>query len=129
VDVPGFLPGTEQEWNGIILHGAKLLYAFAEATVPKLTVITRKAYGGAYDVMASKHIRADLNFAWPTAEIAVMGSDGAVNIIYRGDIAQSDPGRAPRRADRRVPRDLRQPVPRRRTRLCGRGHPPQRRRA
>jgi propionyl-CoA carboxylase beta chain len=89
VDVPGFLPGTEQEWNGIILHGAKLLYAFAEATVPKLTVITRKAYGGAYDVMASKHIRADLNFAWPTAEIAVMGSDGAVNIIYRGDIAQS----------------------------------------
>jgi propionyl-CoA carboxylase beta chain len=93
VDVPGFLPGTEQEWNGIILHGAKLLYAFAEATVPKLTVITRKAYGGAYDVMASKHIRADLNFAWPTAEIAVMGSDGAVNIIYRGDIAQSvDPG-------------------------------------
>jgi propionyl-CoA carboxylase beta chain len=99
VDVPGFLPGTDQEWNGIILHGAKLLYAFAEATVPKLTVITRKAYGGAYDVMASKHIRADLNFAWPTAEIAVMGSDGAVNIIYRGEIAQSeDP--AAKRAER-----------------------------
>ena len=90
VDVPGFLPGTAQEWNGIILHGAKLLYAFAEATVPKLTVITRKAYGGAYDVMASKHIRADLNFAWQTAEIAVMGSDGAVNIIYRNEIARAD---------------------------------------
>jgi propionyl-CoA carboxylase beta chain len=83
VDVPGFLPGTEQEWGGIIRHGAKLLYAFAEATVPKLTVITRKAYGGAYDVMSSKHIRADFNFAWPTAEIAVMGPEGAVNIIYR----------------------------------------------
>jgi propionyl-CoA carboxylase beta chain len=83
VDVPGFLPGTEQEWGGIIRHGAKLLYAFAEATVPKLTVITRKAYGGAYDVMSSKHIRADFNFAWPTAEVAVMGPDGAVNIIYR----------------------------------------------
>jgi propionyl-CoA carboxylase beta chain len=83
VDVPGFLPGTAQEWGGIIRHGAKLLYAFAEATVPKLTVITRKAYGGAYDVMSSKHIRADFNFAWPTAEIAVMGPEGAVNIIYR----------------------------------------------
>ncbi len=86
-DVPGFLPGTDQEFRGIILHGAKLLYAFAEATVPKLTVITRKAYGGAYCVMASKHIRADFNFAWPTAEIAVMGPDGAVNIIHRGEIA------------------------------------------
>jgi propionyl-CoA carboxylase beta chain len=85
-DVPGFLPGTDQEFRGIILHGAKLLYAFAEATVPKITVITRKAYGGAYCVMASKHIRADFNYAWPTAEIAVMGSDGAVNIIHRGDI-------------------------------------------
>jgi len=85
-DVPGFLPGTDQEFHGIILHGAKLLYAFAEATVPKITVITRKAYGGAYCVMASKHIRADFNYAWPTAEIAVMGSDGAVNIIHRGDI-------------------------------------------
>jgi propionyl-CoA carboxylase beta chain len=86
-DVPGFLPGTEQEFGGIILHGAKLLYAFAEATVPKLTVITRKAYGGAYCVMASKHIRADFNYAWPSAEIAVMGSDGAVNIIHRSEIA------------------------------------------
>ncbi|MGB0645734.1 MAG: acyl-CoA carboxylase subunit beta [Bradymonadia bacterium] len=83
VDVPGFLPGTEQEWGGIIKHGAKLLYAFAEATVPKITLITRKAYGGAYDVMASKHIRADINLAYPTAEIAVMGPDGAVNIIHR----------------------------------------------
>src|SRR5258706_7585910 len=85
-DVPGFLPGTDQEFHGIILHGAKLLYAFAEATVPKITVITRKAYGGAYSVMASKHIRADLNYAWPSAEIAVMGSDGAVNIIHRAEI-------------------------------------------
>ena len=83
VDVPGFLPGTSQEWGGIIKHGAKLLYAYAEATVPKVTLITRKAYGGAYDVMASKHIRADINFAYPTAEIAVMGPEGAVNIIFR----------------------------------------------
>ena len=83
VDVPGFLPGTDQEYGGIIKHGAKLLFAFAEATVPKITVITRKAYGGAYDVMASKHIRADVNFAFPTAEIAVMGPDGAVNIVFR----------------------------------------------
>src|SRR5690349_17984669 len=89
VDVPGFLPGTTQEWNGIIRHGAKLLYAYAEATVPKITVITRKAYGGAYDVMSSKHLAADFNFAWPTAEIAVMGPEGAVNIIHRRDIAQS----------------------------------------
>ncbi len=88
-DVPGFLPGTDQEYGGIIRHGAKLLYAFAEATVPKVTVITRKAYGGAYDVMASKHMRADFNFAWPTAEIAVMGPEGAVNIIHRRDIAAS----------------------------------------
>src|SRR2546421_2348573 len=86
VDVPGFLPGTQQEWGGIIRHGAKLLYAFAEATVPKLTVITRKAYGGAYDVMSSKHIRADFNFAWPTAEVAVMGPEGAVNIIFRKEL-------------------------------------------
>src|SRR5437899_6134912 len=86
VDVPGFLPGTEQEWGGIITHGAKLLYAFAEATVPKLTVITRKAYGGAYDVMASKHIRADVNLAWPTAEIAVTGPEGAVNIVFRREL-------------------------------------------
>ena len=89
VDVPGFLPGTEQEWGGIIRHGAKLLYAYAEATVPKITVITRKAYGGAYDVMSSKHLRADFNFAWPTAEIAVMGPEGAVNIIYRRELADS----------------------------------------
>jgi propionyl-CoA carboxylase beta chain len=86
VDVPGFLPGTDQEFNGIITHGAKLLYAFAEATVPKITIITRKAYGGAYDVMSSKHIRADINYAYPTAEIAVMGPDGAVNIVYRKEI-------------------------------------------
>jgi len=90
VDVPGFLPGTAQEWGGIIRHGAKLLYAFAEATVPKLTVITRKAYGGAYDVMNSKHIRADFNFAWPTAEVAVMGPEGAVNIVFRGELADAD---------------------------------------
>jgi acetyl-CoA carboxylase carboxyltransferase component len=89
VDVPGFLPGTDQEWNGIIRHGAKLLYAFAEATVPKVTVIVRKAYGGAYDVMSSKHIRGDFNFAWPTAEIAVMGPQGAVEIIYRKEIEQA----------------------------------------
>jgi len=89
VDVPGFLPGTDQEYGGIIVHGAKLLYAFAEATVPKITVITRKAYGGAYDVMASKHIRADYNLAFPTAEIAVMGPDGAVNIVYRNQIAKA----------------------------------------
>jgi propionyl-CoA carboxylase beta chain len=88
-DVPGFLPGTSQEWNGIIRHGAKLLYAFTEATVPKLTVVTRKAYGGAYDVMNSKHMLADFNFAWPTAEVAVMGPEGAVNIIYRKDISSS----------------------------------------
>jgi propionyl-CoA carboxylase beta chain len=85
-DVPGFLPGTVQEYGGIIRHGAKLLYAFAEATVPKLTVITRKAYGGAYCVMSSKHIRTDVNYAWPTAEIAVMGADGAVNILYRREL-------------------------------------------
>jgi propionyl-CoA carboxylase beta chain len=88
-DVPGFLPGTTQEWGGIIRRGAKLLYAFAEATVPKLTVITRKAYGGAYVVMNSKHLGADFNFAWPQAEAAVMGPEGAVNIIYRRDIAKS----------------------------------------
>src|SRR5436190_19021791 len=86
-DVPGFLPGTGQEFGGIIRHGAKLLYAFAEATVPKITVITRKSYGGAYCVMASKHIRTDMNFAYPTAEIAVMGAEGAVNIVYRRELA------------------------------------------
>ncbi len=90
VDVPGFLPGTDQEWNGIILHGAKLLYALSEATVPRVTVITRKAYGGAYDVMNSKHIGADLNFAWPTAEIAVMGAKGASEIIFRKEIKEAD---------------------------------------
>jgi propionyl-CoA carboxylase beta chain len=90
VDVPGFLPGTEQEWNGIIRHGAKLLFAFCEATVPKVTVITRKAYGGAYDVMNSKHIRGDFNFAWPSAEIAVMGPKGAVEIIFKKEIAKSN---------------------------------------
>ncbi len=92
VDVPGFLPGTAQEWGGIIRHGAKLLYAYCEATVPKLAVITRKAYGGAYDVMSSKHIRADFNFAWPTAEVAVMGPEGAVNIVFRRELeAAEDP--------------------------------------
>jgi propionyl-CoA carboxylase beta chain len=90
VDVPGFLPGTEQEWGGIIRHGAKLLYAYCEATVPKLSVITRKAYGGAYDVMSSKHIRGDFNFAWPTAEVAVMGPEGAVNIVFRSELADAD---------------------------------------
>ncbi|MEZ5689408.1 MAG: acyl-CoA carboxylase subunit beta [Caenibius sp.] len=90
VDVPGFLPGTDQEHNGIIKHGAKLLFAYAEATVPKITVITRKAYGGAYDVMSSKHLRGDLNYAWPTAEIAVMGAKGAVEIIFRKDIGDPD---------------------------------------
>jgi propionyl-CoA carboxylase beta chain len=90
VDVPGFLPGTAQEWGGIIRHGAKLLYAYGEATVPKLTVITRKAYGGAYDVMGSKHLRADVNLAWPTAEVAVMGPEGAVNIIHRRELADAD---------------------------------------
>ena len=89
-DVPGFLPGTDQEWNGIIVNGAKLLYAYSEATVPKITVITRKAYGGAYDVMNSKHIRGDVNFAWPTAEIAVMGPKGAVEIIFAKQMAQAD---------------------------------------
>ena len=90
VDVPGFLPGTQQEFNGIIKHGAKLLFAYAEATVPKVTVITRKAYGGAYDVMSSKHLRGDVNFAWPTAEIAVMGAKGAVEIIFRADLGNEE---------------------------------------
>ncbi len=94
VDVPGFLPGTDQEWNGIIRRGAKLIYAYAEATVPMVTVITRKAYGGAYDVMGSKHLGADVNLAWPTAQIAVMGAQGAVNILYRSELADADgPGR------------------------------------
>ncbi|HET6623194.1 MAG TPA: acyl-CoA carboxylase subunit beta [Gaiellaceae bacterium] len=96
VDVPGFLPGTAQEWGGIIRHGAKLLYAYSEATVAKLTVITRKAYGGAYDVMSSKHIRADFNVAWPTAEVAVMGPEGAVNIVFRKELEEADDASARR---------------------------------
>jgi propionyl-CoA carboxylase beta chain len=92
VDVPGFLPGTDQEWDGIIRRGAKLIYAYAEATVPLVTIITRKAYGGAYDVMGSKHLGADMNLAWPTAQIAVMGAQGAVNILYRNELkAAEDP--------------------------------------
>jgi propionyl-CoA carboxylase beta chain len=97
-DVPGFLPGISQEHGGIIRHGAKLLYAFAEATVPKVTVITRKAYGGAYCVMASKHIRTDINFAWPAAEIAVMGAEGAVGVLYRREINEATDKEAARRA-------------------------------
>jgi hypothetical protein len=99
VDTPGFLPGTEQEHNGIIRHGAKMIYAYAEATVPKVTIIMRKAYGGAYIVMSSKHLRSDLNYAWPKAEIAVMGPDGAVSIVFRKDIESS----ADRRLRRRDP--------------------------
>jgi len=90
VDVPGFWPGTSQEFGGVIKHGAKLLFAYGEATVPKVTVITRKAYGGAYDVMASKHLRGDMNYAWPTAEIAVMGAKGATEIIHRADLGDPD---------------------------------------
>lgn len=97
VDVPGFLPGVDQEWNGIITHGAKLLYAYAEATVPKITLITRKAYGGAYDVMASKHLRSDVNLAYPSAEIAVMGAEGAVNIIFRDQIKKASNPEAERK--------------------------------
>jgi propionyl-CoA carboxylase beta chain len=97
-DVPGFLPGTGQEFGGIIRHGAKLLYAYAEATVPKITVVTRKAYGGAYCVMGSKHLRTDVNLAWPTAEIAVMGAEGAVNIVYRRELAGAEDRDAARRA-------------------------------
>ena len=98
VDVPGFLPGTDQEWNGIIRRGAKLIYAYAEATVPLVTIITRKAYGGAYDVMGSKHLGADINLAWPTAQIAVMGAQGAVNILYRNELKEADDPEA-RRAE------------------------------
>jgi len=96
-DVPGFLPGTDQEFGGIIRHGAKLLYAYAEATVPKITVITRKAYGGAYCVMGSKHLRTDVNLAYPTAEIAVMGAEGAVNIVYRRELAAAEDKASARR--------------------------------
>ncbi len=102
VDVPGFLPGVAQEHGGIIRHGAKLLYAYAEATVPLLTVILRKAYGGAYDVMCSKHLGGDLNFAWPTAEIAVMGADGAVNILFRKEIERVPSEEQAAERDRRV---------------------------
>ena len=98
VDVPGFLPGTAQEYGGIIRHGAKLLYAFSEATVPRMTVITRKAYGGAYVVMNSKHLRADISYAWPTAEIAVMGPEGAVNVVFRKEIEKAE-DKEQRRAD------------------------------
>jgi propionyl-CoA carboxylase beta chain len=99
-DVPGFLPGTQQEFGGIIKHGAKLLFAFAEATVPKITVITRKAYGGAYCVMASKHLRTDVNLAYPTAEIAVMGPEGAVNILYRRELEEAGARAAAVRAEK-----------------------------
>ena len=123
VDVPGFLPGTAQEWGGIIRHGAKLLYAYAEATVPKLTVITRKAYGGAYDVMSSKHIRADFNVAWPTAEVAVMGPEGAVNIVFRTELAEAGRSRrAARRADRGLQGAVREPVHGCRARVRRRRH-------
>ncbi len=121
VDVPGFLPGTSQELGGIIKHGAKLLFAYAEATVPKITVITRKAYGGAYDVMASKHLRGDLNYAWPTAEIAVMGAKGAVEIIFRQE--KDDPAED-RRADQGIRRSLRQSVRGGIARVYRRGDPP-----
>ena len=120
VDVPGFMPGTSQEYSGIIKHGAKLLYAYAECTVPKITVITRKAYGGAYDVMSSKHLRGDVNFAWPNAEIAVMGAKGAVEIIFRED--KGDPAKlAEREAEYKA--KFRQPVRRRRARLHRRRDP------
>ncbi len=123
-DVPGFLPGTRQEYGGIIRHGAKLLFAYAEATVPKVTVITRKAYGGAYCVMSSKHIRTDVNFAWPTAEIAVMGPEGAVNILYKREI---EIGRRSRGAEdearRGIQGEVRQSLRRRITRFHRRGDP------
>jgi acetyl-CoA carboxylase carboxyltransferase component len=102
VDVPGFMPGVDQEYGGIIRHGAKLIYAYAEATVPKVSIITRKAYGGAYIVMSSKHLRSDINLAWPSAEIAVMGPDGAVNIIYREQIAKAED---PQQARQELTRD------------------------
>jgi propionyl-CoA carboxylase beta chain len=124
-DVPGFLPGTRQEYGGIIRHGAKLLFAFAEATVPKLTVITRKAYGGAYCVMSSKHIRTDVNFAWPTAEIAVMGPEGAVNILYKREIdAAPDKEAARAKAGGGVQGEVRQSVRGGLARVHRRGHPP-----
>ena len=118
VDVPGFLPGTAQEYGGLIKHGAKLLFAYAEATVPKVTVITRKAFGGAYDVMASKHLRGDINLAWPTAQIAVMGAKGAVEIIFRADI--NDPEKIAERT-KEYEDALPVAVRRRRARLYRRG--------
>ena len=125
VDVPGFLPGVDQEYGGIIRHGAKLLYAYCEATVPRIQIITRKAYGGAYVVMNSKSIGADLAFAWPSAELAVMGPQGAVEIVYRRELAEADdPVATPGRAGRRVHRALRQPVRGRRARLRRRRHRP-----
>ena len=127
VDVPGFLPGTDQEWHGIIRRGAKLIYAYAEATVPKVTVITRKAYGGAYDVMGSKHLGADINLAWPTAQIAVMGAQGAVNILHRRELAPRRRRQGRRGATgtvhHRVRGHLRQPLHRCRARLRRRGDP------
>ena len=123
-DVPGFLPGTRQEYGGIIRHGAKLLFAFAEATVPKVTVITRKAYGGAYCVMSSKHIRTDVNFAWPSAEIAVMGPEGAVNILYKRELGSgSRRWLAPRQQGRGIQGKIREPVRGGVARIRGRGHP------
>ena len=118
VDVPGFLPGTAQEYGGIIKHGAKLLFAYSQATVPMVTLITRKAYGGAYDVMASKHIGADVNYAWPTAEIAVMGAKGATEILYRSELGDADKIAAAHQGIRGA---LRQSLRRRRTRLHRRG--------
>ena len=128
VDVPGFLPGTDQEYNGIIRRGAKLLYAYGEATVAKITVITRKAYGGAYCVMGSKEMGADVNVAWPTAQIAVMGASGAVGFVYRWQLKEAaDGGRGRRRAAPGAAAGLRghpgEPVHRRRARLRRRGHP------
>ena len=113
VDVPGFLPGTGQEFGGVIKHGAKLLFAYGEATVPKVTVITRKAYGGAYDVMASKHLRGDVNYAWPTAEIAVMGAKGAAEILYRSEAGD------PERLSAARPRSTRRASPTRSRRPSG----------
>ena len=130
VDVPGFLPGTDQEWNGIIRRGAKLIYAYAEATVPLITVITRKAYGGAYDVMGSKHLGADINLAWPTAQIAVMGAQGAANIVLPQGARSSRDGGDPeaRRAELidEYDDDAGQPLRRGRARLRRRGHRPAR---
>ncbi len=121
VDVPGFLPGTGQEWGGIIRRGAKLIFAYAEATVPKVTVITRKAYGGAYDVMGSKHLGGDVNLAWPTAQIAVMGAQGAVNILYRRELAAAeDPDALRSEPGHRIRRHARQSLYCGRTRVRGR---------